>query len=1060
MPEIIAGTYELLNKIGAGGGGVVYLANHMRLGKKVVLKADKRKITTRPEILRREVDALKDLNHTYIPQVYDFFIEGDTVYTVIDYIDGESMDKPLKRNERFTQPQVIKWAIQLLEALCYLHNPVHGTPPRGIVHSDIKPANIMLTTQNDIRLIDFNIALALGEENVVGLSAGYASPEHYGLDFSTDTTFTNGTNSKSYTKKETVKGNLKEDKTETMADLTATMDKEKVIMSMKPSEMSNSSTSLKRIVIPDARSDIYSLGATLYHFLSGKRPAKRALDVVPLSEKEFSPLIVKIISKAMNPNPDLRYQTAEEMLYDFTHLRENDPRTKKRKKIFIGMSIAFSVVIVSSTFISFVGLKRMEALQKALTFAEASQNALQSENKELAVKCALEALPEENLFTPKYTSQAKKALADSLGLYDLSDGYKISHMLEIPSEVFKIKLSPSGKTGAVVYSFSLALFDTETGKITDELPIVKSALSDVKFIDDNTIVYAGEEGITMYDNKEHKKIWTGKPATHIAVSADGQTVAGIYRDDDFAVIYDCKGNEKSIVSFNGSKQRVAENDTFADPMDNIMALNKNGQYLAVSFENGGLRIFDTTNPENDIELYDESEFNHFEGGFNGDYFAFSATKEGLSAFDVIDIAKLEEVGGFNLDSKIGVKADENGIFLSNKSTVVALEPLSGKQTELAYADSYVKCFSSDNGNTIAVTEKNEYLFYDSSADLITRHNEGQTEYSFVDIAGDCAVVTGRDTPNIKILHKKSYEDKSICSYDKSYAYEEARVNEAEERLMLFSINGFRIYDFDNNLIKEVSIPDPQKIYDQQYSKKSGNLAVIYKDAFRLYSGITGECLFEKTDLKSVTYANYGVSILDSENNLQLIDLDTAEILESGKAKGDYALYCGFIADKDFLGDSQVIGASKTSKGYVFASVNNNICTVYDGEKRKKCEIPISDKWEAFFTDNAIILSPLHGTPIVYDLNSGKKIAELEKDAYLTYVTQIDDYIISQYVSSTKDKYAVLLSKDTFEPLAYLPSLTDISEGELVFDYHKGELRKIRIYPINELINIAKEGDNY
>ena len=94
MSEIIASCYEIIRKIGAGGGGTVFLARHLRLGKKVVLKADKRKITTKEELLRREVDVLKELSHTYIPQVYDFFIEGDTGYTVIHYVEGESLDKP------------------------------------------------------------------------------------------------------------------------------------------------------------------------------------------------------------------------------------------------------------------------------------------------------------------------------------------------------------------------------------------------------------------------------------------------------------------------------------------------------------------------------------------------------------------------------------------------------------------------------------------------------------------------------------------------------------------------------------------------------------------------------------------------------------------------------------------------------------------------------------------------------------------------------------------------------------------------------------------------------
>ena len=159
MGQVIAGMYEILQEIGSGGGGIVYLARHLRLDKWVVLKADKRTLTTRPEVLRREVDALKDLSHTYIPQVYDFISEQGVVYTVMDYIEGESLDKPLKRGERFSQPQVIAWAVQILDALCYLHN----RPPHGILHSSSMPATIMRTTQGDLRLIDVQMALSIVE---------------------------------------------------------------------------------------------------------------------------------------------------------------------------------------------------------------------------------------------------------------------------------------------------------------------------------------------------------------------------------------------------------------------------------------------------------------------------------------------------------------------------------------------------------------------------------------------------------------------------------------------------------------------------------------------------------------------------------------------------------------------------------------------------------------------------------------------------------------------------------------------------------------------------------
>lgn len=105
MSRIIDSTYEIIGVIGTGGGGTVFLARHKRMGKKVVLKADKRKITTREDLLRREVDTLKNLSNTYIPQVYDYFIEDSVVYTAMEYIEGESLDKPLKRGEHFSQPQ-------------------------------------------------------------------------------------------------------------------------------------------------------------------------------------------------------------------------------------------------------------------------------------------------------------------------------------------------------------------------------------------------------------------------------------------------------------------------------------------------------------------------------------------------------------------------------------------------------------------------------------------------------------------------------------------------------------------------------------------------------------------------------------------------------------------------------------------------------------------------------------------------------------------------------------------------------------------------------------------
>ena len=88
MTRIIADTYEIHRQIGAGGGGIVYLGRHLRLEKPIVLKADKRTLSTKAESLRREVDMLKGLSHTYIPQVYDFVQEDGVVYTVMEFKEG------------------------------------------------------------------------------------------------------------------------------------------------------------------------------------------------------------------------------------------------------------------------------------------------------------------------------------------------------------------------------------------------------------------------------------------------------------------------------------------------------------------------------------------------------------------------------------------------------------------------------------------------------------------------------------------------------------------------------------------------------------------------------------------------------------------------------------------------------------------------------------------------------------------------------------------------------------------------------------------------------------
>ena len=152
--DVLEQTYKIIEEIGSGGGGIVYRAKHLRLQTDVVVKKIKDEVVGKVES-RQEADILKKLKHPYLPRVYDFIEREDGVYTVMDFIHGENLDSAVRKHGKYSQKQVKKWAEQLGEALSYLHSQV---PP--IIHSDIKPANIMLTEGEDICLIDFNISLA------------------------------------------------------------------------------------------------------------------------------------------------------------------------------------------------------------------------------------------------------------------------------------------------------------------------------------------------------------------------------------------------------------------------------------------------------------------------------------------------------------------------------------------------------------------------------------------------------------------------------------------------------------------------------------------------------------------------------------------------------------------------------------------------------------------------------------------------------------------------------------------------------------------------------------
>lgn len=390
--DILEQTYEIIEEIGSGGGGIVYRARHLRLQTDVVVKKIKDEVLGKVES-RQEADILKKLKHPYLPRVYDFIEREDGVYTVMDFIHGENLDSAVKKHGKYSQKQVKKWAEQLGAALAYLHSQV---PP--IIHSDIKPANIMLTKDGDICLIDFNISLAMGGtmESAVGISAGYSPPEQY-RDPALYAMITHN-----YTKQDippadgedaTVLDGAINDVTETIADDDKTElltqeheddateilqgNKEKTIRTEKKTTSEYMQFIGKGI---DSRSDIYSLGVTLYYLLTAITPPSDFDKRVSIEDADIavSEGFALILDKMMALSPQQRYQDGVEFLKAIQSCYKLDHRyiVMHRKQTGLQMAsmlcLGLGILIVAGGFYQI----RRETNSKYFGYIQKAQEAM------------------------------------------------------------------------------------------------------------------------------------------------------------------------------------------------------------------------------------------------------------------------------------------------------------------------------------------------------------------------------------------------------------------------------------------------------------------------------------------------------------------------------------------------------------------------------------------------------------------------------------------------------------------------------------------------------------
>lgn len=261
---ILQGRYRIVRQLGQGGMGAVYEAVDERLDTIVALKETLFADEKLRKQFEREARLLARLHHPALPRVSDHFNEGDGQFLVMQYIAGEDLFEMLaRRNGPFSQVEVLTWADQLCDALDYLH-----TQEPQIIHRDIKPQNLKLTSRGQIVLLDFGLAKGWAGQ----MSAVTSSASIFGF-------------TPNYAPLEQVQG-----------------------------------------LGTDARSDIYALSATLFHLITNVKPPdalSRAGAIVngqsdplpPANEvaAQVSKPVAEALRKGMSQKRDDRYPSAKAM---------------------------------------------------------------------------------------------------------------------------------------------------------------------------------------------------------------------------------------------------------------------------------------------------------------------------------------------------------------------------------------------------------------------------------------------------------------------------------------------------------------------------------------------------------------------------------------------------------------------------------------------------------------------------------------------------------------------------------------------------------------------------
>ena len=267
--EIIDSKYEILKLLNTGGmNSAIYLALDKKLNRQWAIKKVRKSSSQTTSMLMAEASIMKNLDHPMLPRIVGIEEDPKFFYIIMDFVQGENLKTVVTSSGPQAQDTVVSWGVKLCDVLTYLHG-------KGIVYRDMKPANIMLSPDGNIKLIDFGIAREYKEnasEDTTALGTeGYAAPEQY------------------------------EGKGQT-----------------------------------DARTDVYGMGITLFQLLTGVNPSSYQENIfsIRLQNPNLSSGLDKIILKCTNKDPKKRYQSTEELKKALLNYRKLDDKfLKKQKKV-------------------------------------------------------------------------------------------------------------------------------------------------------------------------------------------------------------------------------------------------------------------------------------------------------------------------------------------------------------------------------------------------------------------------------------------------------------------------------------------------------------------------------------------------------------------------------------------------------------------------------------------------------------------------------------------------------------------------------------------------------